>query len=112
VFATITDGLENSSTEFTLEAIKKLIEARTTDGWTFVFLGADPSSYSEADKLGYDPRSTQQFAPDGTGARAAFSELSRATMARRGKLHRGEALDVGDFFEGHKEADADRERRS
>jgi hypothetical protein len=111
VFATITDGLENASREFQLEGIKQLIADRTAEGWTFVYLGADPSAYGEAQRLGYDDRSTQHFAADGVGARAAFAELSRATTARRGKLTRRESIDAGDFFEGEKHADADRERR-
>jgi Mg-chelatase subunit ChlD len=112
VFATITDGHENASAEFKLDAIRKTIEERTAAGWTFVFLGADPSSYDEAERHGYDVRSTQRFAADGTGARAAFSELSRGTTARRLKLAHGEAFDAGDYFEGAKAADDDRERRS
>ena len=111
VFATITDGHENASTEFELDAIVKTIEERKAAGWTFVFLGADPSAYDEAEKLGYDARSVQQWAADGDGARRAFLSLSEATTARRSKLRRGEALDAGDFFEGKKTADDDRKRR-
>jgi Mg-chelatase subunit ChlD len=111
VFATITDGHENASKEFTLAAIRKTIEERTAAGWTFVFLGADPSAYSEAGGLGYDARSTQQWSSDGGGARLAMSELSRATTARRIKLADGVAYDAGDYFEGDKAADDDRERR-
>ena len=111
VIATITDGLENASCEFTRAQIVDLIKAKTAEGWTFVFLGADPASYDEARRMGHDVRSTQHFAPDGDGARAAFSELSRATSARRAKLAGKELFDAGDYFEGDKRADEDRERR-
>lgn len=111
VFATITDGFENASHEFKLDGIKELVEDRTAAGWTFVFLGADPSAYAEAEKLGYDARSTQHFAPDGAGARAAWSELGRGVSTRRMKLASREAYDAADFFEGDKAADEDRERR-
>ena len=94
-----------------IETDVKMIEDRTAAGWTFVFLGADPSSYAEAEQLGYDGRSTQHFAADGDGAHAAFADLSRATSSRRGKLRRGESFDSGDYFEGTKSADADREQR-
>jgi hypothetical protein len=111
VFATITDGFENASSEFTLDAIRKTIEERTAAGWSFVFLGADPSAYDESAKLGYDARSTQQFAADGHGARTAWANLSSATSERRRKLAVGEAYDNADFFEGEKHADDDRTRR-
>ena len=111
VIATITDGLENASCEFTRAQIVELITAKTAEGWTFVFLGADPASYEEAERMGHDVRSTQHFAPDGTGARAAFSELSRATAGRRAKLAAKERFDAADYFEGDKRADEDRTRR-
>lgn len=111
VFATITDGHENASNEFTLDAIRNTIAERTAAGWTFVFLGADPSAYGEAHSLGYDVRSTQQWTADGTGARTALADLSRATTSRRMKLARNESFDAGDYFEGRKAADDDRGRR-
>lgn len=111
VIATITDGLENASQEFTRPQIVDLIRTKTAEGWTFVFLGADPSSYDEAQRMGHDVRSTQQFAPDGTGAKVAFAELSRATAGRRAKLAARESFDAGDYFEGDKRADDDRDRR-
>lgn len=111
VFATITDGHENASTEFKLDAIRKTIEERTAAGWTFVFLGADPTAYAEASQLGFDARSTQQWSADGLGARTAFSELSRATTERRRKLSHRESFDAGDYFEGKKAADDDRGTR-
>jgi Mg-chelatase subunit ChlD len=111
VIATITDGLENTSGEFKRSQIVELIKAKTAEGWTFVFLGADPASYDEANRMGHDVRSTQHFAPDGAGARTAFAELSRATSGRRAKLAAKESFDAGDYFEGDKRADDDRKRR-
>lgn len=35
----ITDGHENSSSEFTLPIVRQIIEAHTSAGSTFVFLG-------------------------------------------------------------------------
>jgi hypothetical protein len=111
VFATITDGHENASSEFTLADIKKLIDDRAAAGWTFVYLGADPTAYGEAGALGYDVRSTQHFAADGDGAKTAFSELGRGMSSRRAKLAEGRSFDKDDFFEGEKRADDDRSKR-
>jgi hypothetical protein len=111
VFVTITDGQENDSREFNQRQIVELVRARQREGWTFVFLGAGLDAYAEAGGLGYDSRSVQSFAPDGTGADVAFANLSAKTRDFRGKVRHGEALVQGDFFEGDKPAEEDRTRR-
>ena len=111
VMVSITDGHENASSEFTLAAVRQLVEARTANGWTFVFLGAAMDAYDEAAALGYDTRSTQSWALDGDGARAAFASLSRSTAKMRSKVRAMEEVETRDFFEGDKSAEADRRRR-
>lgn len=110
-FVTITDGLENASREYSRNQIVALVAERESAGWTFVYLGATVEAYSEAGRMGYDPRSTQAWAPDGSGSQQMFASTSRALRSRRAKLRRGEAFDAGDFFEGTKEAEDDRRRR-
>jgi hypothetical protein len=48
----MTDGMENASKEFSLSAVKRLIEEKSKEGWLFTFLGADLSSSRDADDLG------------------------------------------------------------
>ena len=64
----------------------------------------------EAGGLGYDRRSMQSCAPDGTGADGAFDPVGQDPGLRT-KVRQGVALDQGDFFEGDKPAEADRTRR-
>jgi Mg-chelatase subunit ChlD len=111
LFVTITDGQENQSTEFTRARIVELVRAKEAQGWSFVFVGAGLDAYAEAAGIGYDARSVQSFAPDGTGADLAFASLSHKTRAFRGKVRDGMAFDQADFFEGDKPAEADRTRR-
>jgi hypothetical protein len=108
VVTTITDGHENQSREFDRPTILGLIQTKEAEGWSFVFLSAGPDAYAEAGGIGYDPRSVQAWAPSSAGAQAAFASLSRATATRRQRIRRGETHDRGDFFEGQKEAEADR----
>lgn len=75
VVAVFTDGEENQSTRFGAPAIRRLIDARKEEGWTFVFLGAGLDAYAEGGRIGVGVGSTQSFTPDGAGARLAFSEL-------------------------------------
>lgn len=111
IFVTITDGHENQSREYSKAAIARLREEKEAAGWTFVYMGAGFDAYGEAGGMGYDVRSSLAWAPDGTGARAAFADLSRATASRRQKIAHGEAHDKQDFFEGRKDAEEDRRRR-
>lgn len=67
----LTDGLENSSREYSLQMIRDLISRKEKEGnWTFVFLGAGLDAFQTGDMLGvaaqnavaYDPKfMTQQF---------------------------------------------------
>ena len=110
-FVTITDGQENQSREYGRRDIVRLVKEKEAQGWTFAFLGAGLDAYGEAGGMGYDPRSVQAFAPDGTGAQAAFASVSAAMTVRRAKLRNQEHYEVGDFYEGSKDAEADRHRR-
>jgi hypothetical protein len=112
LFVSVTDGHENASREFSLESVRRLVEARTEAGWNFVFLGAALDVYGEAGGLGYDPRSVQSFLADGAGADLAFQSLSQSTSRLRHKVRTSESWDKGDFFEGEKAAEDDRRRRS
>ncbi len=110
-FITITDGQENSSREVSRDDVRRLVEAKQAEGWTFVFMGAGLDAYGDARHMGYDDRSIQAFAPDGVGAQAAFTNLSARTVTYRRKLRGGETFDRQDYFEGDKPAEADRQRR-
>src|SRR5246500_2365748 len=49
----MTDGEENSSREWTHDAVKALIDDKEKDGnWTFVFLGAAPDAWDQGKSLG------------------------------------------------------------
>ena len=111
IVVTFTDGHENQSCEVSLPQLRTLVAERERKGWTFVFLGADASTYDEAGGIGYDAGSTQSWAPDGLGARAAFASLDQATLSRRRRSRKGQAAESRDFFEGSKSAEEDRRRR-
>lgn len=53
LFIIQTDGYENASQEYTLDAIKKLIQEKEKEGWTFVYLGANLNEKtSDAGQMG------------------------------------------------------------
>ena len=63
-----------------------LVKKREAAGWTFAYLGANQDSYAEGGAIGYSPGSTQNFAPDGAGSRAAFASLATSVSRRRRQI--------------------------
>lgn len=75
----ITDGLENASTEFNAERLRKLVEEKKQHNWTFAFIGANQDEVMEAGKIGI--HNSLSFEQNVAGTRRMFSRLGKA-MAR------------------------------
>jgi hypothetical protein len=78
--AILTDGQENSSHKFTKAHIKDLIEAKTKDGWTFAYLGANQDAFAEAGSIGIAPGCTMNY--DATRTPDAMRVLSAAMSSQ------------------------------
>ncbi|MDH6243784.1 vWA domain-containing protein [Mycobacterium sp. OTB74] len=52
VVAIMTDGMENSSQEWSRPAIKALVEQQTSAGWEFLYMGADQDAVEVGKELG------------------------------------------------------------
>lgn len=52
VIVIMTDGLENSSKEFTKEGAKAALDRAQARGWEVIFLGAEFASFNDADAVG------------------------------------------------------------
>lgn len=62
VLVILTDGYENSSREFTKEAISKLLaEKQDKDGWLVMYLGADQDAWAVGSQMGTRANSTMTF---------------------------------------------------
>lgn len=62
IFVVMTDGLENSSREFTKAQVKEMIELQQTKyKWHFTFLGANQDAFAEARELGIDAMGAANF---------------------------------------------------
>ena len=75
----ITDGLENASTEFNAERLKKLVEEKKKQNWTFAFIGANQDEVMEAGRIGI--HNSLSFEQTEGGTRKMFSKFGSA-MAR------------------------------
>ena len=70
----LTDGLENSSKEFTRKQIYALIKGCEQEGWRFVYLGADHDVWAAGEDLGVAQECRVAFSKDHLAE--AFTDVS------------------------------------
>ena len=73
----ITDGYENASREFSLTAIKSLIDSYKEQGWQFTYIGADHDVERVAYSLSIDH--SMQFDKSAEGTRTMFRKNNFST---------------------------------
>lgn len=84
IIVVITDGEENSSKEFTLEQIKKLIKHQTdVYNWRFIFLGADQDAIKSGTTMGFASASSMSFAKSSKGILSTFDTFNKASTHYR-----------------------------
>lgn len=77
-----TDGHENSSREFRREDIAVLIREREAGGrWSFVFLGAGPDTWQQAEGMGFRGASTVSLDATSGATQGSYSGLGAATRS-------------------------------
>ncbi len=80
LFVIMTDGMENSSVEFSKSQIKNMIESHT---WEFLFIGADIDSYSEAHRIGIKHSHTANYSKSREGVADLYDSLGEVTACMR-----------------------------
>lgn len=90
LFVIATDGLENSSREFSRDDIKKMIKSHE---WEFLFLGADIDSFSEASSIGISSSHTANYKKTSASYGRLFNSVRRAKLS----IHNGLSLKDGDW---------------
>ncbi len=73
LFVIITDGLENSSREYSVEAVKASIETcKSQFGWEFIFMGANIDAVEAAATIGISADRAQNYHADKIGVKLNF----------------------------------------
>ena len=77
----VTDGGENASTEYTLDAVKSLVKAKEQEGWTFVYLGANQDAWQVGASFGLSKGQTMSYST--ANMSGTMSNLATATKSFR-----------------------------
>jgi len=84
MFVIITDGLENSSREYSAEKVRAQIERQKTRyGWEFIFLGANIDAVQTAGRFGIAPDRAIDYLADSEGTELNFRVMSRVAASFR-----------------------------
>lgn len=104
----MTDGLENSSTDYTAKTLSDLIQAY--DGrpnWTFVYLGAAHKTLSEAQDaaagLAFERGNAMRWEAENAAVRKSMASLATAAKQRR----RARARKTSEIFANAGQTEAD-----
>ena len=77
LFVIITDGMENSSREYSKAQIKKMItQKQNENGWEFIFLGANIDAADEAGNLGIKKSNAVKYKNSSDGVQRNFEAIS------------------------------------
>ncbi len=104
-FVIITDGEENSSREFTLDAVKAMIKLQEEKyNWDFVYLGANQDAIAVGSGLGLVGAKSFNYAANEQGVRSSYNTLS----GKIGAMRTGQTQQVGklDDFTAEERAEA------
>ena len=91
LFIITTDGMENSSTRYNYDRVKKMVERQKEKyHWEFIFLGANMDAVSVAKNFGVDRNHAVTYECDSAGTALNYEVLSRTVSAVRRSKSREE----------------------
>ncbi len=86
MFVIITDGMENSSSEYTYKKVKKLIDHQKKQyDWEFIFLGANIDAIATAAQFGIDEDRAVNYNADSEGTKLNYEVVSELIVNMRSK---------------------------
>jgi uncharacterized protein YegL len=79
----VTDGEENASNEYSLDAIKKLIKDCEKDDWNFLYLAANQDAFSVGKSFGVSAGNTLTYTATAAGTATMFSAVNMSASNYR-----------------------------
>jgi uncharacterized protein YegL len=84
IFVITTDGMENSSVDYSASLVKDLISHQQERyNWDFIFLGANINAAEEAMNIGIDIGNSYQFEASSKGVEDMYDVVSEAMIDKR-----------------------------
>lgn len=116
LFIITTDGMENSSTRYTYEDVRRMVERQQHKyHWEFLFLGANMDAIKTAGRFGISSKRAVTYENDSYGTSVNFAVMDMAvTGVREAKCEDDmeDALDSEELFKPVREYHASRKRKS
>lgn len=78
-----TDGLENSSTEHTLDSVRALVERKQNEGWEFIFLGAGLDAFATGTSMGIKGQNTLSYDHNPASTLRANTAMTQSVSSYR-----------------------------
>ena len=85
LFVVISDGIENSSTRYSLSDTQEAIRQEISNGWDIRFYGLGPDAASEAINLGIPIDDGSTFSPSQSGVDGAFDDIAGSLIQGNGE---------------------------
>lgn len=85
LFVITTDGMENASSKYTSDDVKKMVEEQKEKGWEFLFLGANIDAVETAKQYGIYEDRVANYINDSEGIEVCNMSFSRAIESFRDK---------------------------
>ena len=76
MFVITTDGLENASTIYSSDKVKKMIEEKKKQGWEFLFIGANIDAVETAARYGIDRNRAVNYHSDKEGTHVLYNAMA------------------------------------
>jgi len=84
LFVITTDGMENASSHYSYDKIKKMINKKQDKNkWEFIFIGANIDSIAEAQRFGIDVDNAVNYVHDSYGTSKVYEAVENAVCAMR-----------------------------
>jgi uncharacterized protein YegL len=84
LFIITTDGMENSSRQYSYDKVKKMIEKQKEKyHWEFIFLGANIDAVGVADRFGVDSQHAVRYECDSAGTALNFQVMNKMVSCAR-----------------------------
>ena len=84
LFIITTDGMENSSREYSYAKVKKMVERQKEKyNWEFIFLGANIDAVSVANQFGVDRSRAVRYECDSAGTALNYKVMSKMVSCAR-----------------------------